>query len=327
MTSYIFKDIVDYLNRNSVKLETNLSNNQIIENINSIENANSNDLIFFSDLKYLESLNKTKAKGCFMISKYKENLPNNCEPIIVDNPYLAFTYLTNFFYKNISSNGKISKYSDISKISTIKKNVQINNYVSIKDNVIVNNNTIISENSVIGPNVEIEENVFIGPNSTLSNCIIKQNSYLKSNVVVGGTGFGFETNQKVTFQHFGKVLINENVHIGSNTTIDRATFGYTEIGDNSRLDNLIQIAHNVKIGKNAIIAAQVGIAGSTVIGNKVTIGGQAGISGHLNIGNNVTIAAKSGVTRNLSDNSVVAGFPAIDIKKWKINTIKFNKLK
>ena len=202
MTSYIFKDIVDYLNRNSVKLETNLSNNQIIENVNSIENANSNDLIFFSDLKYLESLNKTKARGCFIISKYKKNLPNNCEPIIVDNPYLAFTYLTNFFYKNISSNGKISKYSDISNISTIKKNVQINNYVSIKDNVIVNNNAIISENSVIGPNVEIEENVFIGPNSTISNCIIKKNSYLKSNVVVGGTGFGFDTNQKVTFYCF-----------------------------------------------------------------------------------------------------------------------------
>ena len=123
----------------------------------------------------------------------------------------------------------------------------------------------------------------------------------------------------------GNVVIGKNCYIGANTTIDRAVLESTLISDNSNLDNLIQIAHNVKIGKNAVIAAQVGIAGSSVIGNNVKIGGQAGISGHLSIGNNVTIAAKSGVTKNLRDNQIVAGFPAIDIKKWKKNIIKLNK--
>ena len=121
------------------------------------------------------------------------------------------------------------------------------------------------------------------------------------------------------------VLIGDNSYIGSCTTIDRAVFDSTIIGEFSHIDNLVQIAHNVVLGKHSIIAAQVGIAGSTVIGDNVKIGGQAGISGHLSIGHNVTIAAKSGVTKNLKDNAIVAGFPAIDIKKWKLNTIKFNR--
>ncbi len=123
----------------------------------------------------------------------------------------------------------------------------------------------------------------------------------------------------------GNVVIGKDCYIGANTSVDRAVLESTIIEDNSNLDNLIQIAHNVKIGKHAVIAAQVGIAGSTVIGDFVKIGGQAGISGHLFIGDNVTIAAKSGVTKNIDNGQVVAGFPAIDIKKWKKNIIKINK--
>tara|TARA_B100001250_G_C19739620_1_gene762433 strand:+ start:712 stop:1080 length:369 start_codon:yes stop_codon:yes gene_type:complete len=122
------------------------------------------------------------------------------------------------------------------------------------------------------------------------------------------------------------VIIKNNCNIGSNTTIDRAVFDSTIISDNCFIDNLVQIAHNVILGSGTIIASQTGIAGSTVIGKNVTIGGQAGISGHLIIGDNVKIAAKSGVTKNIEDNSIVAGFPAIDLKKWKIATIKFNNL-
>ena len=142
----------------------------------------------------------------------------------------------------------------------------------------------------------------------------------------GGDGFGFEEKSKQKIYHSGNVIIKKNTCIGSNTTIDRAVFDSTTVGNFANIDNLVQIAHNVIIGDFSTIAAQVGIAGSTKIGDNVTIGGQAGISGHLNIGDHVTIAAKSGVTKNISNNKIVAGFPAKDIKLWKKEIIK-NSLK
>ena len=134
-----------------------------------------------------------------------------------------------------------------------------------------------------------------------------------------------KTKQKIN--HTGNVIIGKNSSIGSNTTIDRAVFDSTIIGEFSNIDNLVQIAHNVCIGDFAVIAAQVGVAGSTHIGNNIKIGGQAGISGHLIIGDNVSIAAKSGVTKNISDNKIVAGFPAKDINLWKRDVIKLSKVK
>ena len=150
----------------------------------------------------------------------------------------------------------------------------------------------------------------------MDNCIIKAGSR------IGGTGFGFEMKTKQKIYHSGNVIIGKNSSIGSNTTIDRAVFDSTIIGDYSNIDNLVQIAHNVIIGDFAVIAAQVGIAGSTNIGKYVKIGGQAGISGHLVIGDNVTIAAKSGVTKNIDNNKIVAGFPAKDINLWKKEVIR-----
>ena len=326
MTSYNYIEIKNYLLKKSITIESKNKDSEKFESLNSIIDAKKNDIIFFNDSKYLPFLKLTKAKACFIKSENVDLLPNNCLPILVENPYLAFAHLSNLFFDSFESNGKISKNSFIKKNTKIGKNVQINSFATINENVLINENVIVSENAVIGPNVTIDDNTFIGPNCSISNAKIGKNCFIKSNVVIGGGGFGFESRTKVTFQHFGFVEIGNEVHIGSSSTIDRANFGSTTIGDGSRLDNLIQIAHNVKIGKNAIIAAQCGIAGSTVIGDNLLVGGQTAISGHLNIGNNVTIAGKSGVTKNLKDHSIVAGFPAVDIKKWKINTIKFNKL-
>tara|TARA_Y100000590_G_C15720395_1_gene1013365 strand:- start:670 stop:1656 length:987 start_codon:yes stop_codon:yes gene_type:complete len=324
--TYSFKNIKEYLLKFSIVCDSNLQDSEVFTNLNSISESDKNDLIFFNDSRYLDLLKNNNAKACLISSDNKDFLPATCEPIIVDDPYLAFTYLTNLFFKQIQSNGIISKFVDLSKKATIETNVQINNFSVLKENVFLDKNVLISENCVIGPNVSIGKNTFIGPNTFISNTKIGNYCIIKSNLSIGGRGFGFATKEKVTFQHFGNVLIGDDVHIGSNTCIDRAAFGSTVIESGSRLDNLIQIAHNVIIGKNAVIAANVGIAGSTTIGDNVIIGGQAGISGHLQIGKDVTIAAKSGVTKNIKDNSVVAGFPAIDIKKWKKNIINFNKL-
>jgi len=317
--------INDVLIENNISYSTNLSENETLDCISSINNAKSNSLIFLFNEKFLSSLLSSKAKCCVLKNEFIDYLPKNIKYITVDDPYLALAHLSNLFYKKRKSNGVISKYVNLDKNVQIENKVQIDDFSNIYENSIINNNVIIQSNCTIGPNVFIGENVLISSNSSISNCIIGENSVIKSGVVIGSEGFGFEINTKKRIKHLGNVVIGKNCYIGANTTIDRAVLDSTIISDNCNLDNLIQIAHNVKIGKQAVIAAQVGIAGSTVIGNNVKIGGQAGISGHLTIGDNVTIAAKSGVTKNIENNQVVAGFPAIDINKWKKNIIKLNK--
>ena len=166
-------------------------------------------------------------------------------------------------------------------------------------------------------------------NCVISNSSIGENCLIKPGAKIGEKGFGFTPDSKIEIRHIGNVILGNNVEIGSNTTIDQAALHSTIISDNVRIDNLVQIAHNVCIGQNTIIAAQTGIAGSTKIGKNCLIGGQVGIAaGHLIIEDNVTIAAKSGVTKNIKKNSIIAGFPAVDIKIWKKNIInQYRKIK
>ena len=316
-------DIKSLLIKNSLEVNSQISDSEEFSNIKTISNATSKDLSFFSNSKYLNELKKTKAKACLIENKFTEYLPSDCKPIVLKDPYLALALISNLFNNKIlSSNGIISNTSSIDSKSKIKKNVQINPFTSIYENTELCENVYIGSNSNIGPNVIINKNTIISDNVSISNCIIMEDCFIKSGARIGGTGFGFEMKTKQKIHHSGNVIIGKNSTIGSNTTIDRAVFDSTKLGEFSNVDNLVQIAHNVIIGDYAVIAAQVGIAGSTNIGNFVKIGGQAGISGHLIIGDNVTIAAKSGVTKNISDNKIVAGFPAKDINLWKKEVIK-----
>ncbi len=320
-------DIKHLLISNNIKPVSDFKDNDNFTSLNSINNASENELTFFNDTSQLQNLKNTKAKGCLINQQYSKYLPVKTKSILVEDSYNSFAILSNLFTFKLKSNGIISEYSSINKKSNLSSNVQIDSFVDIAENCRVDKNVIIQSNCKIGPNVIIGENSIIHSNSSLQDCEIGSNCIIKSGVVIGGTGFGFDPKSKERIQHIGNVLIGNGCNIGSNTTIDRAVFDSTIISDNCFIDNLVQIAHNVIIGEGAIIAAQTGIAGSVKIGDYVVIGGQAGIAGHVNIGRNVKIAAKSGVTKNIPDNSIVAGFPAIDIKRWKISNIKLNKLK
>ncbi len=323
MKTIKYKEIKKILKENKLEIFSNFSDDELFSSIKTISNATYNDLSFFSNSKYLNDLKKIKAKACIIESSFEKFLPKKCKPIIVKDPYLALAIISNLFNnQNLISNGIISNKSYINSKTKIKKNVQINSFSVVNENSSISENVYIGSNSNIGPNVIINKNVIINDNVSISNSIIMENCVIKSGARIGGTGFGFEMKTKQKINHTGNVIIGKNSSIGSNTTIDRAVFDSTLIGDFSNIDNLVQIAHNVTIGSYAIIAAQVGIAGSTNIGKYVKIGGQAGISGHLVIGDNVTIAAKSGVTKNISDNKIVAGFPAKDINLWKKEVIR-----
>ena len=323
MKNIKYSDIKKILEDNGLNVNSDLSENETFSDIKTIVNSTANDLSFFSNQRYINDLKNIKAKACLINNKYAGFLPKNCEPIITQDPYLALALITSIYnVEKLKSNGKISNNSEINFNSKLHKNVQLNPFSIIDKNTEIFENVYIGSNSTIGPNVVLHKNCIIHDNVTISNSIIMENCEIKSGARIGGAGFGFEEKTKQKIFHNGNVLIKKNSSIGSNTTIDRAVFDSTIIGENSNIDNLVQIAHNVIIGDFAIIAAQVGIAGSTKIGNKIKIGGQAGIAGHLIIGDNVTIAGKSGVTKNIVDDKIVAGFPAKDINLWKKEVIR-----
>lgn len=325
---FLYSELKEFLASKLINIESTISDNSFFLGISSLECANENNLTFFNNRKYINLLSVTKAKACFITKEHSKLLNKSCIPIIVNDTYIAYALTTNFLFPKQKSNGFISAYSNIDDTAIIGNNVQINYNVSIKENTEIGDNCIMLDNSIIGPDVVIGANSIIMSSCVISNSSIGENCLIKPGVKIGEKGFGFTPDNKTEIRHIGNVIVGNNVEIGSNTTIDQATIHSTTISDNVRIDNLVQIAHNVYIGQNTIIAAQTGIAGSTKIGNNCLIGGQVGIAGHLKIEDNVTIAAKSGVTKNIKKNSIIAGFPAVDIKIWKKNIInQYKKIK
>ena len=294
------------------------------EKINNIKNLNKSekfDLTFFDSAKYKSQALTTKASYCITTKKLEKNLPKKVKKIIVKNVLFELAKVLKKMYPDSDID-----YPDLSlKLSTkIKyKSVKFGNNVLIGKNVKIGKNTIIGANSIIEHDVVVGKNCVIGSDVILKNSILGNNIVIQDGCKIGLKGFGFiplkEKNFKIS--HIGRVIINDNVEIASGCTIDRGSVDDTEIGKNTYLDNQVHLAHNVKIGSNCMIAGQVGFAGSSTIGNNVSIGGQAGISGHLTIGNNVKIGGGSGVIKDIEDNQVVMGYPAVPfkefIKNWK----------
>ena len=305
--------------------------NVILTTLSKIEDASEGSLSFLSNPKYIPFLKNTNASAVLVPNDLKINETLNATIIRVKNPYNDFTKLLT----EISNEKKI-QISGIHPRAIIGKNVTIGKNVYIGPNVIIDNNTIIkndvhiSSNCSIRDNVIIKEKTFIFSNvSILSKTEIGKNCIIHSGAVVGSDGFGFtkkKNGQNNKIPHLGNVILCDNVEIGANTTIDRATLGSTKIGYGVKLDNLVQIAHNVEIGELTMIAAQTGIAGSTKIGSRCEIGGQVGIGGHLILGDDIKIQGQSGVTRNIKSGSVIQGTPSLDFNSYYRSFALFKKL-
>ena len=288
----------------------------IIKDVKTLDQAKKTDITFFDSLNYKDLAIKTNAGCCITKISLQHFLPKSCQIICVKSVLFELAKLTAKFYPNADID-----YPDL----TLKKPSK-SKFPGVKfgNNVLVGNGVKIGKSSYIGSNTIIEKNVNIGKNCIIGSDVMIKNSIIRNNVVIqdgskiGLKGFGFIPieNKNFRFPHIGKVILEDNVELGSSCTIDRGSIDDTTIGKNSFIDNQVHMAHNVKIGKNCMIAGQVGFAGSTTIGNNVSIGGQAGISGHLKIGNNVKIGGGSGVVNDIDDNSVVMGYPAVPLREF-----------
>tara|TARA_B100001173_G_scaffold218871_1_gene189309 strand:+ start:718 stop:1713 length:996 start_codon:yes stop_codon:yes gene_type:complete len=291
--------------------------NQKVTDIKDLFTSNKNEISFFHSKKYKEIAKKTKASFCITTENLKNELNENCKPIVVKNVLVSTSLVTEKFYPD-SINDDFDDTVNESNDTEFKDKVKFGKNVLIGKNVTIGHNCLIGHNTIIEKNVCIGNNCSIGSNNIIRNTFVKNNVKILDKCIIGKHGFGFfpSESKNLRYPHIGIVIIEDNCEIGSGSTIDRGSMSNTVIGKNTFLDNQIHVAHNVKIGQNSIIAGQVGIAGSSIIGNNVKIGGQAGISGHLNIGNNVEIAGGTGVIKNIADNSKVMGYPAKNIREF-----------
>jgi len=303
------------------KAPSEVFSNIKIQDIIDLFRAKENEITFLNSIKYKEKSLKSKATACITNKNLTKCLPENCIKIIVDNVLLSAAKVSKLFYPESDFDHLDQTLISSEQIKDKYINVKFGKNVLIGDNVQIGRNTVIGNNSTIEHDVRIGENCSIGSFVVIKNSVLENEVHIKDGVKIGSKGFGFIPDKSKNFRipHIGKVLLKKGVEIGSGTTIDRGSISDTVLGENTFVDNLVQIAHNVKVGNNCMIVSQVGIAGSTVIGDNVVIGGQAGISGHLKIGNNVKIGGNSGVIKDIPDNKKVMGYPTMDFKKFVKN--------
>lgn len=282
-----------------------------ITGIHTLSNASSSELSFFTDKKYLAQLPTTKAGAVLIDAKYAELLPSTTIAVITDEAYLKLAFSSKFFVHKITTQ---------SQEPIMGKNCDIDASVRFGVGVILGNNITILAGSYIGDNVNIGSNTLIYPHvSIYHHTQIGQNCIIHSGTVIGCDGYGFahtKMGEHIKIYQNGIAILEDDVEIGANCSIDRAVFGETILRKGTKLDNLIQIAHNCDIGEHTLLAAQVGLAGSSNLGRNVVMGGQSATAGHLEIGAFTTIAGKGGVTKSLKGNTTYAGFPAMEHKRW-----------
>ncbi len=291
-----------------------------IQTINSISLARENELTFLDNPQYKKDLENTKASAILIKEEFANLVPKNVLAIVCDEPYVAMAKLTATFVKkrNMLNNNKDNF-----------KNIQIADNAFIGNNTIIEDGSIIMAGAVIGDNVEIGKNTTIYPNvSIYDDCVLGDNCIIHSNATIGSDGFGFATSKDkkhYKIHHLGNVQIGRDVEIGANTTIDRAALSSTKIGSYTKLDNGIQIGHNVVIGESCKFAAHSAIGGSATIGNYVYMGAMVGIAGHISICDYAVISAKTGIIKNITTPKQYTGFPAKEHKQWLIHEAKLSR--
>jgi len=295
-----------------------------------IEEGTEGSLTFLANPKYVNFIYTTQATITIVNNDFVPENELSTTLIKVEDAYQSFSKILEYYNQVKLMKSGIEQPSVISENVTYGEQLYLGSFSYVGKNVTIGNNVKIYPNCFIGDNVSIGDNcIFFAGVKIYSETEIGNNCNFHSGSVVGSDGFGFAPTEDGTFSkipQIGNVIIEDDVEIGANTTIDRATLGITLIRKGVKLDNHIQIAHNVEIGENTVIAAQTGIAGSTKIGSNCLIGGQVGVAGHLTIGNNVRVQAQSGIGKNIPDGEIIQGSPAFNYSDFSKSYVHFRNL-
>lgn len=296
-----------------------------------IEEAAPGQITFIANPKYAHFIESTKASAVLVSACFEHPNPHGVTLIKVEDPYATLAELLRMIQNSIPKKAGIENPCFIADGVDVPEDAYVGAFAYVGKGAVIGKGSQIYPQAYVGDGAEIGENCIIYAGVKIyEGCKIGNNCILHSGVVIGGDGFGFAPNPQGEYEKLpqtGIVVIEDNVEIGANTTVDRATFGCTRIGKGTKLDNLIMIAHNVEIGKNNVFAAQSGVAGSTKIGDSNRVGGQVGFSGHITIGNCNEFGAQSGIPGNVGDGQRLMGYPAVDVRKFARSVVYINRLK
>lgn len=304
-----------------------------VSSLSKIEEGQKGSLSFLANPAYTEYIYSTAATIVIVAADFtpEKDIPSTCTLIKVKDPYASFAKLLELYNQVKYDRKGVSPSAIIDENAQLGQDVYIGPGVVVEAGAVIGDRAKVYPQSFIGNNVKVGSDCLIHPSvKILSDCEIGNHCVIHSGVVIGGDGFGFAPNSENNYQkvaQIGNVIIEDHVEVGANTAIDRATLGSTIIRKGVKIDNLIQIAHNVEVGENTVIAAQTGIAGSTKIGKNCMIGGQVGIVGHLKIADGTKIAAQSGIQNSIQEEgTIVQGSPAYSISDYKKSYVGFRKL-
>ena len=318
--------IINQLESFGVQVDFVGSGQTEILQVAGLDHAQPNHISFLNDKKYLSSLRDTHAGAVILSPTYRDNC--TVARLIVDNPYYVYALVAQILNPNPIEIG-IHCDSTVDSTAVIAETACVKAQAVVQSGVVIGQSTLIGSGAVIEHDVQIGEHCRIGSNVVICHhCIIGDGVIIEAGAVIGGDGFGWASHQGKWHKipQVGRVIIGHHVSIGNNVCIDRGAIEDTVIADNCIIDNLVHIAHNVKIGEGSAIAGQSGFAGSTSLGAHCTVAGQVGFAGHLNIADNIHFLAKAGVTHNLDKPGAYAGFPAIPVLDWQKNSVRARNL-
>ncbi len=289
-----------------------------VRDVAPLESAGPDDVSFLANPRYVEAFRRSRAGACLLRPDRADMAPDGMDLLLVDDPYRAWGLAARTFYPRPAAQGGVASSAVVDPTATVGAGAQIEHGAVIGAGAEIGRGCYIGGNAVIGPGVVIGDESWIGAGASLAFCIVGARVRILAGARIGEEGFGFAPDDAapVGIPQLGRVIVEDDVEIGANATVDRGAGPDTVIGQGSRIDNLVQIAHNVRLGRGCIVVAQAGVSGSSILGDHVVVAGQAGVAGHLALGERSRIGAQAGVMRDVPAGASVGGTPAAPLRQW-----------